>query len=327
MLENAARLGPYEILAPLGAGGMGEVYRARDTRLSRAIALKVLPTELSGGPDRLKRFEREARAASSLNHPNVVTIYEIGESDGVRYIAMELVEGRTLRSLLADGPIATKRLLAIAAQIADALARAHGAGIVHRDLKPENVMITDGGLVKVLDFGLAKLSEPLGPTSDTKSPTASAGTAAGGLLGTVGYMSPEQARGEPADFRSDQFSLGAVLYELSTGRRAFARGSGVQTLAAVIEDEPEPIAALSPKTPALFRWIVERCLAKDPTERYSSTEDLAKQLADIRDHSRGPAAGDASGSDVGGDPETSNELRTDTTAGGSRGRGAAGGPD
>jgi predicted Ser/Thr protein kinase len=325
MLENAARLGPYEILAPLGAGGMGEVYRARDTRLSREVAIKVLPAELSGGPDRLKRFEREARAASSLNHPNVVTIYEIGESGGVCFIAMELVEGRTLRSLLAEGPIATKRLLAIAAQIADALGRAHGAGIVHRDLKPENVMITESGLVKVLDFGLAKLSEPLGPTSDTKSPTASAGTAAGVLLGTVGYMSPEQARGDPADFRSDQFSFGAVLYELATGRRAFARGSGAQTLAAVIEDQPEPISALSPKTPALFRWVVERCLAKDPTERYSSTEDLAKQLADLRDHSKELAARDEFASDMAEEPETWKEQGSDESASATRSRGGAGG--
>ncbi len=285
MLAAGTRLGPYEVLGPLGAGGMGEVYRVRDERLSRNVALKVLPGEISADKSRLERFEKEARAASSLNHPSIVTIYDIGSADSVSYIAMELVEGRTLREVLASGSIALRRLLSFSAQIADGLARAHSAGIVHRDLKPENLMITRDGFVKILDFGLAKLV-PSGFESSEGShlATVTRGTEPGTVLGTVGYMSPEQASGHPVDFRSDQFSLGAILYEMAGGKRAFERPTPVQTLSAVIEDEPEPIAAVAPKIPTNLVWIIERCLAKDPEDRYAASKDLARDLAALRDH-------------------------------------------
>src|SRR5512147_600383 len=272
-LAPGTRVGPYEIQAPLGAGGMGEVYRARDARLGRDVAIKVLPSALSADGDRLKRFEKEARAASSLNHPNIVTIHDIVESGGTSFIAMEMVEGQTLRELLADGPLPTKRLLAVAAQVADGLAKAHAAGIVHRDLKPENVMVTRDGFVKILDFGLAKLTQPEELGEKTQAPTMSGETAAGIVMGTVGYMSPEQATGKPLDFRSDHFSFGSIVYELATGKRAFARGSVPETLTAIIRDEPEPIGNLNPLSPAPLCWIVERCLAKNPDGRYASTRD------------------------------------------------------
>jgi serine/threonine protein kinase/tetratricopeptide (TPR) repeat protein len=283
-LAAGTRLGPFEVLAPLGAGGMGEVYRARDTRLGREVAVKVLPSGLSSDPERLKRFEKEARSASSLNHPNIVTVYDIGESGGASFIAMEVVDGWTLRDILAEGALPPKRLLAIAAQVADGLAKAHGAGIVHRDLKPENVMVTRDGLVKILDFGLAKLTQPEDPSGATQSPTVSGATEPGLVMGTVGYMSPEQALGKPLDFRSDQFSFGSIAYEMATGKRAFARGSTPETLTAIIRDEPEPIGALAPVTPAPLRRIVERCLAKGPDDRYASTRDLARDLQDLREH-------------------------------------------
>ncbi len=284
-LSPGSRLGPYEILAPLGAGGMGEVYKARDSRLGRDVAIKVLPSAFASEPERLKRFEREARSASALNHPNIVTIYDIGSADSISYIAMELVDGAPLRQMLLRGALPVRRLLQIGIQIADGLAKAHGSGIVHRDLKPENVMVTQDGLAKILDFGLAKLTQPEGIRSEGKQgPTVSGETEPGLVLGTAGYMSPEQALGKAVDFRSDQFALGAILYEMATGRRAFHRGSKPETLAAVIREEPESISALNAGIPAPLRWIVERCLAKDPRKRYASTEDLAGDLGTVRDH-------------------------------------------
>ncbi len=283
-IRSGVRLGPYEVIDPLGAGGMGEVYRARDARLGREVAIKILPAELASDSDRLKRFEKEARSASSLNHPSIVTIYEIGQAGPVPYIAMELVEGKTLRELLLTGPLAIKKLLQVGAQVAEGLARAHEAGIVHRDLKPENVMVTKDGLAKILDFGLAKLTQPDFDPATSLSPTVTRGTEPGIIMGTVGYMSPEQTLGKSLDFRSDQFSLGSVLYEMATGRRAFAGGNAPETLAAIIREEPEPIASLNPKVPAPLRWIIERCLAKEPAERYASTDDLARDLASVRDH-------------------------------------------
>ncbi len=267
---------------------MGEVYRASDERLARSVALKVLPGEVSTDKSRLERFEKEARAASSLNHPNIVTIYDIGSSESLAYIAMELVEGRTLRELLVSGPVALRRLLSLSAQAADGLARAHAAGIVHRDLKPENLMVTKDGFVKILDFGLAKLV-PTGFESAEGSDlaTVTRGTEPGTVLGTVGYMSPEQASGHPVDFRSDQFSLGAILYEMACGKRAFERATAIQTLSAIIQDDPESLSAAAPKTPTNLVWIIERCLAKDPDERYGSTKDLARDLAALRDHASG----------------------------------------
>ncbi len=284
-LQTGTRLGPYEILAPVGAGGMGEVYRARDTRLHREVAIKVLPAALASDPERLSRFEKEARSASSLNHPNIVTIYDIGSADSVSYIAMELVNGQTLRAALANGALPVRRVLQIGAQVAEGLARAHAAGIVHRDLKPENVMVTEDGLVKILDFGLAKLTQPEGSGAEaTHAPTASGATEPGIVMGTAGYMSPEQALGKAVDFRSDQFSFGSILYEMATGRRAFQRPSAPQTLTAIIQEEPDSIAAQNPGVPPPLRWIVGRCLGKQPRDRYASTEDLARELATVRDH-------------------------------------------
>jgi Tol biopolymer transport system component len=284
-LPAGSKLGPYEVLSPLGAGGMGEVYRARDTRLGRDVAIKVLPAELSADGERLRRFEKEARAASSLNHPNIVTIYEVDRSDSTSFIVMELVEGKTLREVLAGGLLPVRKLLQIGTQIAEGLAKAHSAGIVHRDVKPENVMITKDGLVKILDFGLAKLTHPdLESNLHTEAPTASEGTRPGILMGTVSYMSPEQASGHPVDFRSDQFSLGSILYEMATGKRAFQRASVPQTLTAIIQDEPEPIGTVSSQSPAPLRWIVERCLSKDPDARYASTKDLVRDLESVGNH-------------------------------------------
>ena len=283
--QTGEHLGPYRILAPLAAGGMGEVYRGRDTRLGRDVAIKVLPAALAEVPQRVARFEREARSASALNHPNIVTIYEVGTSGSLHYIAMELVAGESLRSLLLDGPLPVRRLLDIAIQLGEGLSRAHASGIVHRDLKPENVMVTAQGHVKILDFGLAKLTQPdaIGDGASERPPDASA-TQDGIILGTVGYMSPEQATGAPVDYRSDQFSFGAILYEMATGGRAFQRASAPQTLAAIIQDEPEPIAARNPRVPAPLRWTVQRCLAKKPSDRYASTEDLARELRTLRDN-------------------------------------------
>jgi TolB-like protein/tetratricopeptide (TPR) repeat protein len=265
---------------------MGEVYRARDSRLGREVAVKVLPESLAADAERLRRFEQEARSASALNHPNIVTIHDVGRSGGRSWIAMELVDGASLRQLLAGGALPVKRALAIGTQIAEGLARAHASGIVHRDLKPENVMVTADGLVKILDFGLAKAAAP--PTNDASQiATATQQTEAGIVLGTVGYMSPEQATGRAVDHRSDQFALGAILYEMTTGRRAFQAPSAVETLSKILKEEPEPLAKLQPGVPEAVVWIVDRCLAKEPDERYQSTRDLARDIAGARDRTSG----------------------------------------
>jgi Tol biopolymer transport system component len=263
---------------------MGEVYRARDERLGRDVAIKLLPEDVTLDRDRLKRFEKEARAVSSLNHPNIVTIYTVEEIGPSSFIVMELIEGKTLREVLEGGPVPVRKLLGIAAQIAEGLARAHASGIVHRDIKPENVMVTRDGHVKILDFGLAKLTRPADDEGQpVQGPTVSHMTMPGAVMGTVGYMSPEQASGRPVDFRSDQFSLGSLVYEMATGKPPFKRETAAQTLAAIIQEEPEPIAASNPRVPAPARWIAERCLAKEPRLRYASTEDLARELATVRD--------------------------------------------
>ncbi len=282
-LVEQRRFGRYEILQKIGVGGMGEVYRARDLTLGRPVAIKVLRGAACSDPERVARFEQEARSASTLNHPNIVTIYEIGTVDEVRYIAMELVQGRTLRQILPEGPLLTRVVLELAAQATEGLAEAHEAGIVHRDLKPENIMVTQGR-VKILDFGLAKLVAPMSVDEASTSSFESPATEPGRVLGSVLYMSPEQAMGHPLDFRSDQFSCGAILYEMVTGHPAFRRPSAAQTLAAIIEDRPEPIAVLNPAVPPPLRWIIERCLAKDPSGRYASTRDLARELADVLQH-------------------------------------------
>src|SRR5579863_2856456 len=278
-LTAGMRFGDYEILERLGAGGMGEVYRARDTRLEREVAIKTLSLETSSHPEALSRFEQEARSASSLNHPNIVTIYELGHENGTRYIAMELVDGETVRALLASGPIPFRKLVTIAAQVADGLAKAHEIGLIHRDLKPENLMLSHDGTAKVLDFGLAKLHKPDRGSADSSTTITERGT----VVGTVGYMSPEQATGEDLDFRSDQFSFGSVLYEMATGAPAFKKKTHAETTAAILRDEPERLGAKTLQAPAPFVWIVERCLAKDPKQRYDSTRDLARDLAAVRD--------------------------------------------
>jgi predicted Ser/Thr protein kinase/Tol biopolymer transport system component len=269
----------YRILSLLGRGGMGEVYRAKDMTLGREVAIKVLQRS-AGGPSDLRRFEEEARLASVLNHPNIVTIYGVGEKDDLAYIAMELVHGRTLREVLSGHPLSVKAALDLAAQLGDALWAAHARGIIHRDLKPENIMVTPQGRLKVLDFGIAKLQGP----GDPGAPGSGVHTEDGKILGTVGYMSPEQAAGRRALPASDQFSLGTILYEMVTCRRAWNRDTAAETLTAIIREDPVPIASLAPGTPTALRWIVDRCLAKDPEERYGSTRDLARDLATLRDH-------------------------------------------
>jgi serine/threonine-protein kinase len=284
-------LGPYRIIGPLGAGGMGEVYVARDPSLGRTVAIKVLPERFSSDRESLSRFTREARSASALNHPNIVTIHEVGTQDGTPYIVMEHIEGTDLRTMLRDGPLPNRKTLKIAAQIADGLAAAHEKGIVHRDLKPENVMVTNDGFVKILDFGLAKLTSPLDDDAETvqwDGPATNPGT----IVGTVGYMSPEQARGRPLDFRSDQFTFGAILYELSTGKPAFSGENTLDTLTAIVNEQPKPIADFNAQVPAAFCDAVDRLLAKDPEDRYVSTRDAARDLNNIHAYYASTAAAD-----------------------------------
>ena len=282
-LSPGARVRSFEVVGPIGVGGMGTVYRARDLKLGREVAIKLLQDNLTKDREYLARFAREARAASALNHPNIITIFEINEVDGSPFIAMELVEGASLRDILKKGPVPLRKLLDIAAQIADGLAAAHERNIVHRDLKPENVMLTDDGRVKIVDFGLARIDQPAGHYVSTADLT-SIHTPEGRVLGTAAYVSPEQARGGgKVDSRSDQFSFGSILYELITGRRAFDHDTTAETLAAIMHEEPEPIQRLKPKTPPPLCWIVERCMAKDATDRYASTRDLARELRTLRD--------------------------------------------
>ena len=281
-LAPGTKLGPYEILSRLGAGGMGEVYQAEDTRLQRTVAVKVLPQSLlAEAPELRKRFDKEARAISKLSHPNICTLYDIGQHEGTDFLVLEYVHGKTLRQLLLSGTLPIQKVIPIAVQIAEGLAKAHEAGVVHRDLKPENLMISPE-VVKILDFGLAKLgadAEELNATvtSDTDA------TKPGVILGTFRYMSPEQATGQPVDFRSDQFSLGVVIYEMTTGKHPFQKTTLPQTLMAIVGEEPQSMAAVNPEVPPPFCWVVERCLAKEPEKRYFSTRDLVRDLVAIRD--------------------------------------------
>jgi tetratricopeptide (TPR) repeat protein/TolB-like protein len=280
-------LGHYEILGPIGAGGMGEVYSARDPKLGRRVAIKILPTRLINDRDNLSRFTQEARSASALNHPNIVTIHEVGTRDGAPYIVMEFIDGTDLRALIAEGPLPARRVLDLACQIADGLAAAHERGIIHRDLKPENIMVTRDGFVKILDFGLAKIMQPLadsnGKSSDNTMELDAPGTNPGTILGTVGYMSPEQATGRRLDFRSDQFALGAILYELVTGVSAFEGETAIDTLAAILHKEPAPIAKHNARVPAQLAGIIARLLSKSPDARYASPRDLATEIRLLRD--------------------------------------------
>src|SRR5579884_959312 len=279
-LETGSRLGPYEISAPIGAGGMGEVYRAHDTRLRRDVAIKVLPQELTSDRERLTRFEREARSASALNHPNIVTIHDFTSGDSDAWLVMELIRGESLRDAISHGPMPLKKVIAIATGIADGLAAAHRAGLVHRDLKPENIMLTGDGAPKILDFGLAKNALA---ADHTNVPTAPQITRAGVVMGTATYMSPEQARGEPVDFRTDQFSFGIIVYEMMTGKNPFRRGSPAETLAAILNDDPPPLGEP-------LGWIVARCLEKNPDNRYGATSDLAHDLRRLSVTASAPAA-------------------------------------
>ena len=274
------RIGSFEIGARIGAGGMGTVYRARDTRLGREVAIKVLQERLAGQHEYLLRFQREARSASALNHPNIVTLFEIDEVDGAPFVAMELIDGTPLRVVMQGGPLPPRKLLKLAAQIADGLAAAHDAGIVHRDLKPENVMITAQGVVKILDFGLARVARSADPDDTTGEIITSEHNR---IMGTAAYMSPEQASGGPVDFRSDQFSFGSMLYEMATCKAPFRRATSGATLEAIIDDDIAPLQTVNPKLPPQFCWIVERCLAKEPGDRYASTRDLARELQTLRD--------------------------------------------
>jgi tRNA A-37 threonylcarbamoyl transferase component Bud32/Tol biopolymer transport system component len=272
------RLGPYEIVDFIGEGVTAKVYRARDVRLQREVALKVLALPQAADPAFLGRFEREARSASAIDHPNVVTVHDVGRFETSAWIALELVEGRTLREVLEHGRLPPRRALSLAAQIADGLAAAHERGIVHRDLKPENVKVTHDGLVKILDFGLAKVPADGGLSADGNP------TTPGVLIGTVLYMSPEQAAGKPVDFRSDQFSFGAVLFEMLTGQAPFLRDSVATTLFAIVREDPAPLPELDPAVRMPLSWILDRCLAKEPEGRYASTRDLARDLHRLSEH-------------------------------------------
>ncbi len=281
-LSPGTRLGPYEILSPCGAGGMGEVYRARDTRLERTVAIKILPAHLAHNADLRQRFEREARAVSSLNHAHICTLHDIGHQDGVDFLVMEYLEGETLADRLCRGPLSAEQFARTAVEIADALDRAHRQGVIHRDLKPGNIMLTKEG-VKLLDFGLAKLGGPppaqsLSRLSSLPTEGKSPLTAEGTIVGTLQYMAPEQLEGREADARTDIFALGTVLYEMATGQRAFKGKSQASLIAAILASEPPPISSLKPMTPPALDRLVRTCLAKDPDERWQSARDLAREL-------------------------------------------------
>ncbi len=282
-LAAGARLGPYEILAPLGAGGMGEVYRARDTRLGREVALKVLPAEFAGDAERLQRFEREARAASALNHPAIVTIHDVGVEGTTHFMAMELVPGRDLRAVLASGPLAASEALAIAAQVAQGLAAGHAAGIVHRDLKPANVVVTPDGRAKILDFGLARLvgsqAATVGPRDATRD---TIGTLPGAAMGTPGYMAPEQVRGEAAERFADQFAFGCLLFALLEGRSPFELANASLALAAAVYEPAPPLPPSDPRVHEELAAVLVRCLAKEPRQRYADTRELADEVERLR---------------------------------------------
>ena len=287
-LAANARLGHYDIKSVLGTGGMGEVYRARDPRLKRDVAIKILRGEGVASAELRNRFEREARTVAALNHPNIVAVYDIGIETGQQYIVSELIEGETLRSLLTGKPVPARKLLDIATQVADGLAAAHTAGIVHRDLKPENIILAKEGLVKILDFGLARcapgatsVASDSDATSLTVPNTIGNMTCEGVVMGTVRYMSPEQATGKPVDYHTDQFSFGLILYELASGKQAFARPSAVETLASIVREDPPVIEE---KLPPPLKWTIDRCLAKEPEQRYESTRDLYRELRNLRDH-------------------------------------------
>src|SRR5580700_3301064 len=299
-LPPNTKLGPYEIQSPLGAGGMGEVYRAKDTRLDRTVAIKILPTHLSANTEFKQRFEREARAISSLNHPHICHLYDIGSQDGTDFLVMEFLDGETLADRLRRGALPFPELLKVGIEVAEALEIAHRAGIVHRDLKPGNIMLTKSG-TKLMDFGLAKPAS-LGAAGSGSAPLLSAArpmsgptpvsplTTAGSIVGTIQYMSPEQIEGKEADARSDIFAFGAVLYEMAMGKRAFEGKSQISVASAILEKDPDPISASKPSTPPAFDYLVAACLAKDREDRFQSAHDVRLQLKGISQSSQAPAA-------------------------------------
>ncbi|MGH9364670.1 MAG: protein kinase domain-containing protein [Thermoanaerobaculia bacterium] len=279
-ISPGTRLGPYEVLAPIGAGGMGEVYRARDPKLKRDVAIKVLPESLAQDPDALSRFEREAYAVAALSHPNILSIFDFGSQEGVSYAVMELLEGQTLRGKLEEAPMPQRQAVDYALQIAKGLSAAHEKGVVHRDLKPENLFVTKDGLLKILDFGLAKRVEAVAAEEETSVPTASRHTEPGTVMGTVGYMSPEQVRGLAVDHRCDIFSFGTILYEMLSGKRAFKRDSAADTMSAILKEEPAELSESGKNIPPALDHIVRHCLEKDRDNRFQSAKDIAFDLSE-----------------------------------------------
>jgi eukaryotic-like serine/threonine-protein kinase len=276
-LSAGDRLGPYEILAPLGAGGMGEVYRARDSRLGREVAVKVLPEHLANDPEALERFEREGKAVAALTHANILVLFDVGVQDGVRYAVTELLEGETLGDRLSRSPLSWRKTIELGVALAEGLAAAHGKDIIHRDIKPGNIFLTTGGQIKILDFGLARWEREASQEDDVTR----AETRAGVVMGSFGYMSPEQVRGEKAGVPSDIFSLGSVLYEAVTGRRAFPGKSAGDTMAAILKDDPPAITDTGVQVPTELGRVIERCLSKNPAQRFHSAHDLAFALRGI----------------------------------------------
>jgi eukaryotic-like serine/threonine-protein kinase len=290
-LTSGTKLGPYEIQSLIGAGGMGEVYRAHDSRLDRTVAIKVLPASFSADRDRLQRFAQEARAAAALNHPNILSIFDIGEEQGAPYVVSELLEGETLRERLRNGALPIRRVIDYAIQVAKGLAAAHEKGIVHRDLKPENLFLTSDGRVKILDFGLAKLTRPEAQDGSGDAPTIQVATEAGMVMGTAGYMSPEQVRGKPADHRSDIFTFGAILYEMISGKRAFHGESAADTMSAILKEETPELSETARNVPPGLERIVRHCLEKHPAQRFQSAGDLAFDLEALTEISASTKSG------------------------------------
>jgi serine/threonine protein kinase len=275
-LTPASKLGRYEIQSSIGAGGMGEVYKARDTKLQRTVAIKILPEAVATDTERLQRFEHEARILSSLNNPNLLAIYDFGTQDGIQYLVSEFLQGQTLRDLLRDGPLTPRRAVAYATEIAHGLSAAHEKGIVHRDLKPENIFVTDEGRIKILDFGLAKLSllDPAAPSDMTMTVKTDPGV----VLGTVGYMSPEQVRGQAADARSDLFALGVILYEMVSGKRPFQGATAADTMSAILKEDPAPLTEYNRQAPPGLEHIIVHSLEKNPQRRFQSAQDFSFNL-------------------------------------------------
>ena len=297
-LSPGTRLGPYEILSLLGAGGMGEVYRARDPRLKRDVAIKVLPDDVASSPDRLARFEREATTVAALNHPNIVTLYSIEESGGARFITMELVVGRSLTALVKPGGLPLAKVFDLAIPVADALVAAHESGVVHRDVKPANVMVTHEGRIKVLDFGLAKLAPACPADSDARTLTSSL-TMAGEVMGTAGYMAPEQIRGDPVDARADLFSFGVLMYELAAGKRPFEGETIADVTSSILRDRPTSLTSLRADLPSDLDCIVCRCLEKMPRQRFQTAVDVTSELRMLKrafEHGSGPVSMTSQGS-------------------------------